>query len=1067
LERKTAALLAYVALEKDATRTRVAALLWPSAAAATARNNLAQVVARLKKIAGRPVVGGKDLLSLDRVSVDVVELELAVQRGRIAEHGASGHDGLLAGFDFSDCPELAEWIDWRRDQLRRTLLRALELEERRLEAERDFAGAIERAEQALRLDRWGEVTWRRLMRLHVARGDRARALDVFAECERVLREELQTSPSRDTLALAERLRRRSSSPAAGGDDRAPSLRYDLPPFVGRARSWALAENACEAGRVVFVSGEPGIGKSRFVLELAHARGSYVAVEGRPGDGTVAFSTLARSLRLLLRSGIPSLRGWARRELSRILPELSQDSAPLEADTDRLRLFEAVVETFRRAAESTRTFVFDDLQFADAASVEAFAHLLARLRQEQTSANALITFRRGELTATSREWVERTLEAGHAVQLDLAGLDASAIWQLAEALSPDAKSRIPDLERASLGNPLFIAELLRHSSSVDAAAPRVTPRIERLLERRLERLSPGALRLARVASLLGSDLDVELAASVMDARPLELDEPWAELEREQVLSNRRFVHDLLAETLEKSLSRALSAYLHQRVARELVARNGNPATIARHFELAEDALAAAPFMLRAAERLRTLSRLDEAAGTFERAAEIFAEHGDTRAAIGAWFAAGRFLPAIDRGERFQRLVSRMAAHVTNDAERARALVVRAFHDESHDDLDSAVRHATEALELASRLGHAVPRADALRILFATCLRQGKLDAAEHALEEFREMCRASGQPEAEIAASWHGAELLAAGDRHLEAIELQRRASAIAEHSGTLEYARVALQGQVAHSALALGRTREAEEVLASSSAASDLPPMFRLRVELCHARVDMARGRLSSAALRLGALLGAVPDGLWEARVRALRGALSCWLGATSLGRNELLIVIDDARTDLATRVDAMLALARSNAGALPSEQRIFIEQKGSPLQRLSLLELGRGANRGEIERALASAEALGARGHAIALSLQLAHSIAQSGDRSTARALAETAWLEARDDPPPFPELARVALARAELVAGSGADATEAWRDALAVVDAVELPPERIESHARENEVVARIRRNVSREHH
>lgn len=1057
LERKTAALLAYVALEKDATRSRVAGLLWPDVSHATARNNLAQVAARLKKLAGRAVVVGKDILSLERVAVDVVELELCVQRADVGIARSLATELLLAGFDFPDCVELGEWLDWRRDLSRRTLMRALDLESRRLEAERDFSGAIDRTEEALRLDRWGEVTYRRLMRLHTARGDRARALDVFAECERVLREELGTEPSDDTRALAESLRHQSSSPASPPEEeRAPSLRYDHPRFVGRGEEWAVAERAYEAGRTVFVSGEPGIGKTRFLLELADAKGRYLVLEGRPGDTTVPFASLARSLRTMLKAGSPTLPGWARLELSRILPELQVESAPARTEADRLRLFEAALELFRHACGETQTFVLDDLQFCDAASVEAFDHVLGRLHREvQPSPRVLIGFRRGELVSDVSSWVNRSLESGRATSIELEGLAPEAIWELATSLSNDARDRAPDLARASLGNPLFISEIMRSSGGTRG----VPPRIERLLERRLERLSPGALRLARVAAILGNELSVTAAARVMDVPPLDLDESWAELEREQVLVERRFVHDLLAETLERSLSRALCSYLHGRVAEELARQTVSPAIVARHFLQGENEIAAAPFLMRSAEELRTLSRLDEAANAFERAGDIYLEHGEVRSAIGAWFAVGRFLRGVDRGARFERIVQRMALHARNDAERARALVVRAFYDECRDDLDSAVRHAAEALELATTLRHMIPRAEALRILFIVRMRQGRLVDAEVALGDFMEMCRASGQPEAEVAALWHGADLLVASDQHVKAIELYEKAGEIVERTGQLGYVKVVMRGLVAHSLLALGRTDEAASLLRQEGAPPEFSPLFRLRIGLCLAHLDMASGRFRTADDALTTLLQLVPDWLWESRLRTFRGSLLVWLGAITLGRNELLIVIDDERTDVHTRVDAMLSLARSSHSGLSDEQRAYIEHAGSPLQRLRLLSLATpDASEADLEKALAEAKTLEARGHEIALSVSLAEVLVRSGQHERALGLAENAWQNAKRARPVFPDLESVALARGNVREAARVDAQAAWTDALLVVDAAEIPRAWEPSYRAKNPVVARI---------
>ena len=69
----------------------------------------------------------------------------------------------------------------------------------------DHAAAIRHAEQLLRLDALDEERYRRLMRLHVQAGQRARALRVYHECVTTLERELGVRPSPETVEGYERL----------------------------------------------------------------------------------------------------------------------------------------------------------------------------------------------------------------------------------------------------------------------------------------------------------------------------------------------------------------------------------------------------------------------------------------------------------------------------------------------------------------------------------------------------------------------------------------------------------------------------------------------------------------------------------------------------------------------------------------------------------------------------------------------------------------------------------------------------------------------------------------------
>jgi AAA ATPase domain len=114
------------------------------------------------------------------------------------------------------------------------------------------------------------------------------------------------------------------------------------PMIGRDDALWRLETAWNAGQIVFVSGEPGVGKSRLLTEFAAAKNVLYA-HGRAGDARMPFSTQVRTLRRLL-ADHPALQlpRWVRSELSKILPELEGD-APSGGPEARLRLFEACAE----------------------------------------------------------------------------------------------------------------------------------------------------------------------------------------------------------------------------------------------------------------------------------------------------------------------------------------------------------------------------------------------------------------------------------------------------------------------------------------------------------------------------------------------------------------------------------------------------------------------------------------------------------------------------------------------------------------------------------------------------
>ncbi|WP_275439171.1 AAA family ATPase [Archangium violaceum] len=642
LQRRVAAVLAWLALEGPTPKYRLAGMLWPDSGEDTARNNMRQLLRRLRVAIGADLVLGGDVVSLsDRVSTDAVELEAHVFAGRHARALALA-GSLLGSLDFDDCPDFEAWLRRAREQLEGLRRRAASAEADSREQKGDLPGALHFAERLLVLDPLSEEAFRRLMRLHYLSGDRLAALALFERCQKMLREEYDASPHPDTLALVRDVERGAVRPRATGSP--PGKRLPLtvlrpPVLVGRAREWERLEEAWKERRLALVMAEPGVGKTRLALDFAASKGRFTVFAGRPGDSEVPYSLFVRHTRQLFieRPELPrGLEPWIRRELARVMPELSpgEEIPPMHNEGERVRCLDAYSEVLRRCTEGLACFLTDDLQFADAASLEVGAYAHARFHEAGALPRIIDCCRSGGLSPEVLAITRRMEEGGLLMNVALEPLSPVAVGEMLESLDlPGATSLAGEMTRYTGGNPLFITETLKHlmeSGSLERGWPERLPppgRVRQLIQQRLERLSPLALQLAQVAALALTDFNLELAGEVLEVSPLSFSAALGELEAAQIFRGECFTHDLVLEAVRGSLPAALGALLHRRLAQQLERRRAAPATIAQHWMAGGETRRAVPFLVSAAQTDEAHLRRAEAATNYARAASILEAAGE--------------------------------------------------------------------------------------------------------------------------------------------------------------------------------------------------------------------------------------------------------------------------------------------------------------------------------------------------------------------------------------------------------------------------------------------------------
>jgi len=683
------ALLAWLALEGPTPRARLAQLLWPESEPDAARNALRQRLFQLRRTVGGELIVGSHTLALAEGVV----------------HDLLDADTVLGDTSHEFGAELRDWLARQRERRHHRLCQSLAELADLAEAARDLPDALSHATELLSLQPLSEEAHRRVMRLHYLAGDRPGALLAFDRCEQLLKHEVGVAPSPETLALLQTIQR-AGSVGASVRPVVPAAVLRPPRRIGHEPVWQALCRARDGQHTVVLAGEAGIGKSRLLADLLQsAPGAALLVTARPGDAAAPYALLARWLRALMKDFGLTAPAHQRGLLARLLPELGEAQAMAHED-DLTRLTHALSSALNDAlARGLHTVLVDDLQFADAASVELLRALIAA-----SACSWVLAMRPHELGSAARALVDGLERSAEVSSLVLQALQADEVAELLLSLQIEgigSAAQAESLQQRTGGNPLYLLETLKAAlmsaptgralvpaggATPDPAWPSA-PNVSRLIQQRLMRLSPLALRVARCVAVAGQDASAALVAQVLGVRPLDLADAWGELEDAQVLragahGEGRFAHDLIAEATLASVPHAIAEPLHGEVAAWLEQVQGEPARIASHWLAARQPLRAVSPLSQAADKARAGWRLEEAAALHRQAADILRDAGRRSDAFDAYFAAANVLASAAVDARLDELRDEMELLADDDRQHALLavlqqlmLVERRCHDEA--------------------------------------------------------------------------------------------------------------------------------------------------------------------------------------------------------------------------------------------------------------------------------------------------------------------------------------------------------------------------------------------------
>lgn len=611
--------------------SKLVEFLWPEEDPASGQRRLYVRISQLRKVLENPQghewiksVEGAYVLQLPETGsdqaatpvcwIDVVEFENLCQAGRTAlekRHFPEAISHFEAARTLYRGDYLVEdlYLDWtiaERERLHDLHLISLtELAEAYAQSGA-YRRAINVCRQILSIEPCREAVFVRLMLYYYYAGEKGKALQVFQQCQQVLRQELGVEADQTSMGIAERIEAGNlwsqsdlpHYPPPSFEGRIFEVPYSLgeTPFIGREReyAWLIQQWSQPAARTILLEGEAGIGKTRLADEFcgyAELNGKHVfkirglSLENQPYAAWVKFLDdepnwlKMDSLSITSREVLQTAMLYREVEFSEHEPGNLIPTAP------RYQLRAALLELLQKMLVDGSLLYVDDAQYLDTESLSLLAELLSKI--------TTLLVCRSEDTPAGHP-LRRLLEGSilPAPSLILRPIQLEAVQELLFKLG---SAEIPELAEklfeATEGNPLFLIATLQHlfeegilyvnirgewESSGDFSRM-LSPSIEQIIARRLRQVRNPERRLLDVIAVAGGEIDYELLRAVLEVEESSLLQNADTLIDLGLLMEPRMPasaelalpHACYGEVLYQSLPAARRRIYHHRLANGLI------------------------------------------------------------------------------------------------------------------------------------------------------------------------------------------------------------------------------------------------------------------------------------------------------------------------------------------------------------------------------------------------------------------------------------------------------------------------------------------------------------------
>jgi predicted ATPase/DNA-binding MarR family transcriptional regulator len=438
-------------------------------------------------------------------------------------------------------------------------------------------------------------------------------------------------------------------------------------FVGRKNEIAYFKSLNEEvpngkGRCILVSGEAGVGKTRFVEKAIGQikAGDVVFLHGKCLYQTDvdpylpfidALDDYLQSAEQSIKEEVLILIESKAQEFSGILPfhlaergiSVRVAEKDMNIESERTRILDAICQAFIKMSEKKPVIIFiDDMQWADKGSLHLFQYIARNVKEN--SILLIGAYRpedlidKGDRPHPLKDLIVNLKVEGILSEIGLKRLDYEESREM--IINNPQGIHIPEefasfICRESDGNPFYIEELLTvldKDSEGGIAFEIETPRsIRDIITRRIRKMDYDERELLEVCSVMGEMFDVDGLLDIIDRDDEEI------IDSIGYLCNARFIDDIpsgenvsyrfhhckIQEVIYEDMNKVKRRLIHEKIARNLEDSNKDNLNdivneLAHHYQNTKEYSKIFEYSLKAGDKANSVYSYEEALSHYKTA-----------------------------------------------------------------------------------------------------------------------------------------------------------------------------------------------------------------------------------------------------------------------------------------------------------------------------------------------------------------------------------------------------------------------------------------------------------------